>query len=314
MLLLFVRRLMFTVPILVMASFLVFSLVLLVPGDPAITLAGDNATAEQIEGIRERLGLNDPVWVQYGRWASSAVQGDLGESLFSGRAVTRSIGERLPVTMSLAAVSVVIALVIAIPAGIIAATNRGKWIDSAATVGASLGLAMPSFWLGAVLALVFALRLGWLPATGYVPFGDNPLQWLRHLILPGLTLGTAAAAETTRQLRSSLSDVLQQDYIRTARASGLRGRIIVSKHAMKNAAMPVVTVLGFQIAFLLGGSVIVEQLFALPGLGGLAIRAVIDRDLPVIQGVVLFTTVLVVAINLLVDMLYGWLNPKVRTS
>lgn len=314
MLLLFVRRLLFTIPILVMASFLVFGLILLVPGDPAITLAGDNATVEQIEAIRERLGLNDPVWVQYGRWASAAVQGDLGESLFSGRSVTKSISERLPVTMSLAAVSVLIALMIAIPAGIISAINRGKWIDSAATVGASLGLAMPSFWLGAIFALVFALRLGWLPATGYVPFGENPAEWLRHLILPGLTLGTAAAAETTRQLRSSLSDVLQQDYVRTARASGLRGRVIVSKHAMKNAAMPVVTVLGFQIAFLLGGSVIVEQLFALPGLGGLAIRAVLDRDLPVIQGVVIFTTVLVVTINLIVDMLYGWLNPKVRTA
>lgn len=313
-LLLFVRRLLFTIPILVMASFLVFGLILLVPGDPAITLAGDNATVEQIEAIRERLGLNDPVWVQYGRWASAAVQGDLGESLFSGRSVTKSISERLPVTMSLAAVSVLIALMIAIPAGIISAINRGKWIDSAATVGASLGLAMPSFWLGAIFALVFALRLGWLPATGYVPFGENPAEWLRHLILPGLTLGTAAAAETTRQLRSSLSDVLQQDYVRTARASGLRGRVIVSKHAMKNAAMPVVTVLGFQIAFLLGGSVIVEQLFALPGLGGLAIRAVLDRDLPVIQGVVIFTTVLVVTINLIVDMLYGWLNPKVRTA
>jgi peptide/nickel transport system permease protein len=207
-----------------------------------------------------------------------------------------------------------VALLIAIPAGILAATRRGTWMDTSATVGASLGLAMPSFWLGAVLVLIFALRLGWLPATGYVPFGDDPVAWLKHLILPALTLGTAAAAETTRQLRASLSDVLQQDYVRTARAVGTRSRVVIGKHAMKNAAMPVVTVLGFQIAFLLGGSVIVEQLFALPGLGGLAIRAVLDRDLPVIQGVVLFTTILVVTINLAVDMLYGWLNPKVRAS
>jgi peptide/nickel transport system permease protein len=314
MLQLFLRRLAMTIPIVVLASFLVFGLVLLVPGDPAITLAGDNATAEQIEIIRDRLGLDDPIWVQYGRWAADAVQGDLGESLFTGRSVTKSIGERLPVTMSLAAVSVVVALLIAIPAGILAATRRGTWMDTSATVGASLGLAMPSFWLGAVLVLIFALRLGWLPATGYVPFGDDPVAWLKHLILPALTLGTAAAAETTRQLRASLSDVLQQDYVRTARAVGTRSRVVIGKHAMKNAAMPVVTVLGFQIAFLLGGSVIVEQLFALPGLGGLAIRAVLDRDLPVIQGVVLFTTILVVTINLAVDMLYGWLNPKVRAS
>lgn len=303
-----------TVPILVLASFLVFGLVLLVPGDPAITLAGDNATEEQIQVIRDRLGLDDPIHVQYGRWVSDAVRGDLGDSLFSGRSVTKSIGERLPVTVSLAAVSVLIALMIAIPAGLLSATRRGTWLDTTATVGASLGLAMPSFWLGAVLALIFALRLGWLPATGYVPITENPFEWFRHLILPGLTLGTSAAAETTRQLRASLGDVLQQDYVRTARAVGLRSRVVVLKHGMKNAAMPVVTVLGFQVAFLLGGSVIVEQLFALPGLGGLAIRAVLDRDLPVIQGVVLFTTALVVSINLLVDLMYGWLNPKVRAA
>ncbi|MCB1002143.1 MAG: ABC transporter permease [Acidimicrobiales bacterium] len=303
-----------TVPILVLASFLVFGLVLLVPGDPAITLAGDNATEEQIQVIRDRLGLDDPIHVQYGRWASAAVQGDLGDSLFSGRSVTKSIGERLPVTVSLAAVSVLIALMIAIPAGLLSATRRGTWLDTTATVGASLGLAMPSFWLGAVLALIFALSLGWLPATGYVPLTENPFEWFRHLVLPGLTLGTSAAAETTRQLRASLGDVLQQDYVRTARAVGLRSRVVVLKHGMKNAAMPVVTVLGFQVAFLLGGSVIVEQLFALPGLGGLAIRAVLDRDLPVIQGVVLFTTALVVSINLLVDLMYGWLNPKVRAA
>ena len=314
MLQLLVRRLAFTIPIIVLASFLVFSLLLLVPGDPAITLAGDNATEAQIEAIRQQLGLDDPVFVQYGRWAGAAVQGDFGDSLYSGRSVTKSIGERLPVTLSLAAISIVIALAIAIPAGIIAATRRGTWIDTAATMGASLGLAMPSFWLGAVLALVFALRLRWLPATGYVPFSESPVDWLRHLILPGLTLGAATAAETTRQLRSSLSDVLGQDYVRTARAAGIRSRTVVLKHSMKNAAMPVVTVLGFQVAFLLGGSVIVEQLFALPGLGGLAIRAVLDRDIPVIQGVVLFTTVLVVGINLLVDLLYGYLNPKVRST
>lgn len=314
MLRLLVRRLAFTLPILLLASFLVFSLLLLVPGDPAITLAGDNASEEQIAAIRDQLGLDDPIIVQYARWAGDAVQGDLGDSLYSGRSVTKSISERLPVTMSLALVSMIVALVIAIPAGMIAAIKRGTWVDTAATLGASLGLAMPSFWLGAILALVFALRLGWFPATGYVPFEESPTEWLRHLVLPALTLGTAAAAETTRQLRSSMSDVMQQDYVRTARAAGIRSRTVTWKYTLKNAAMPVVTVLGFQVAFLLGGSVIVEQLFALPGLGGLAIRAVLDRDIPVIQGVVLFTTIIVVMVNLLVDLLYGWLNPKVRSS
>lgn len=308
------RRLLLMVPLLLIVSFMVFGLVLLVPGDPAITLAGDNATEEQIEEIREDLGLNDPVWEQYGRWAGGAIQGDLGVSLFSGRSVAKSIGERLPVTLSLATSALVIALLIAIPAGIVAAMNRGRWIDSAATLGATVGLAMPNFFLGLVLVLIFALRLGWLPATGYVALEDSPSLWARHIALPALTLGVAAAAETTRQLRASLSDVLQQDYVRTARAKGLRQRVVIFKHGLKNAAIPVVTVLGFQVAFLLGGSVIVEQLFALPGVGGLAIRAVIDRDLPVIQGVVVFSAVLVMVVNLVVDLLYGWLNPKVRTA
>ncbi|MQA13273.1 MAG: ABC transporter permease subunit [Pseudonocardiaceae bacterium] len=314
MLRLLVRRLLLMVPIMVLVSFIVFGLVLLVPGDPAIALAGPNATEQRVEAIRENLGLNDPILQQYGRWIGGAIQGDLGESLFSGRSVSQAIAERVPVTMSLAGAALLIALLIAVPAGIVAATNRGRPADSMATVGASLGLAMPSFWLGLVLVLLFSVWLGWLPATGYIPFGENPAAWAVHLILPALTLGAAAAAETTRQLRGSLTDVLGQDYVRTARAKGLRRHTVVFKHGLKNAAIPVVTVLGFQVAFLLGGSVVVEQLFALPGLGGLAIRAVLNRDLPMIQGVVMFTAVIVMIVNLVVDLLYGWLNPKVRTA
>lgn len=311
---LLVRRLLLMVPIIVLVSFMVFGLVLLIPGDPAIALAGENATEERVEAIRENLGLNDPILEQYARWAGGAIQGDLGQSLFSGQSVTESIAERIPVTMSLAGMALLIALLIAVPAGIVAATNRGRAADSMATVGASLGLAMPSFWLGLVLVLLFSLWLGWLPSTGYIPFGEAPAQWALHLVLPALTLGAAAAAETTRQLRGSLIDVLGQDYVRTARAKGLRERVVLFKHGLKNAAIPVTTVLGFQVAFLLGGSVVVEQLFALPGLGGLAIRAVLDRDIPVIQGVVVFTAVIVMIVNLVVDLLYGWLNPKVRSA
>lgn len=314
MILLLGRRLLLMVPILLVVSFLVFGLVVAVPGDPAITLAGDNATPERIAEIRGQLGLDDPLVQQYGRWVGDVVRGDLGSSLFSGRPVATSIAERMPVTIGLATLSMIVALSISIPAGIIAATRRGRWPDRVATFLASAGLAMPSFFLGLVLVLVFALQLGWLPATGYVPFEVDPVRWLKHMILPAITLGAAAAAETTRQLRSSLSDVLQQDYIRTARAKGTRARSVIFRHAMKNAAVPVVTVLGFQVAFLLGGSVIVEQIFALPGLGGLAIRAVIDRDIPVIQGVVVFAAVLVMVVNLGVDLLYGWLNPKIRTA
>jgi peptide/nickel transport system permease protein len=311
---LFLRRLLFVVPILFLVSILVFSFVLLIPGDPAVTLAGDNPTPEQISQIRDKLGLNDPILTQYGHWVGHIVRGDLGDSLFTGRPVWKSIKERLPVTISLAGLSLLFALIIAVPAGIIAAVNRGRWIDSLTTVGASLGLAMPSFWLGLILVLVFGLRLGWLPATGFISISDSPWEWFKHLVLPAVTLGAAAAAETTRQLRASLSDVLDEDYVRTARAKGLGWRSVVFKHGMKNAAIPVITVVGFQVAFLLGGSVIVEQLFALPGLGGLAIRAVLDRDVPVIQGIVMFAATIVIAVNLVVDMLYGLLNPKVRAS
>lgn len=314
MLQLILRRLLALIPMLFLVSLIVFSLVLIIPGDPAITIAGENATEAQVEATRERLGLNDPVLVQYGRWAGSAIQGDLGTSLFSSRTVSGAIAERFPVTLSLTFSAILIAMLIAIPAGIIAATRRGTWMDRTATFGASLGVAMPNFWLGLVLVLVFALWNPWFPAIGYVGFTENPYQWARHMFLPALTLGTAAAAETTRQLRSALSDVLHQDYIRTARAKGLRNRVVVMKHALKNAAVPVVTVIGLQVSLLLGGAVIVEQIFGIPGLGQLAIRAVLERDIPMIQGVVVVTTVIVLFVNLLVDLTYGYLNPKVRSQ
>lgn len=314
MLQLVVRRLLALLPMLFLVSLIVFSLVLIIPGDPAITISGENATEAQIEATRERLGLNDPILVQYGRWAGNAIQGDLGTSLFSSRSVSSAIAERFPVTLSLTFAAIFVAMLIAIPAGIIAATKRGTWIDRVATLGASLGVAMPNFWLGLVLVLVFALWNPWFPAIGYVGFTENPFQWARHMFLPALTLGTAAAAETTRQLRSALSDVLHQDYIRTARAKGLRGRVVVMKHALKNAAVPVVTVIGLQVSLLLGGAVIVEQIFGIPGLGQLAIRAVLERDIPMIQGVVVVTTVIVLVVNLLVDLTYGFLNPKVRSQ
>lgn len=302
MLTLVARRLAAMVPLLVLVSLIVFSLVLLVPGDPAITIAGENATEEEIAATRDRLGLDDPLLVQYWRWASSAVQGDLGTSMFSNRGVSEAIAERFPATASLTAVAIVMALLIAVPAAVAAATRRGGWIDRTATLGTALGVAMPNFWLGLLLATGVALHLGLLPATGYVPLDDDPVSWLAHLLLPGFTLGLAAAAELTRQLRSSLIDVFDQDYLRTARAKGLRGGTVVVKHAMKNAATPVVTVLGMRISVLLGGTVVVEQIFGIPGLGQLAITAVLQRDLPMIQGVVVVTAVLVMVANLLVDL------------
>ena len=307
-----IRRVLMIIPLLFMVSLGVFALVHMIPGDPAITISGENATAEQIEATRTRLGLDDPVLVQYARWATSAIQGDLGQSLFSSRTVTGAIIERFPVTISLTAAAMFFALLISIPAGIIAAIKRGRPADRAATLFASLGIAMPNFWLGILLILAFALAYPIFPAVGYTRMAEGVGPWARSLVLPGITLGMAAAAETTRQLRSSLYDILHQDYIRTARAKGMGSTIVIGKHALKNAAVPVVTVIGFQLAFLLGGTVVVEQVFGLPGLGGLAIRAVLERDIPMIQGIVVITALIVMLVNLLVDLSYAYLDPRVR--
>nr|WP_228046676.1 ABC transporter permease [Saccharopolyspora sp. HNM0983] len=306
------RRIGAMVPLLVLVSLIVFGLVLLVPGDPAVTIAGEDATDAQIAATRQRMGLDDPLLEQYWRWASAAVQGDLGTSMFSNRSVSGAIAERFPATLSLTAMAIVLALLVSVPAAIAAALHRGGWIDRTATLGTAVGVAMPNFWLGLLLATVFALHLDLLPATGYVPLDDAPLAWLAHLLLPAATLGLAAAAELTRQLRSALIDVFDQDYLRTARAKGLRGGSVVTKHALKNAATPVVTVLGMRISVLLGGTVVVEQIFGIPGLGQLAIEAVLQRDLPMVQGVVVVTAVLVMLANLAVDLSYGYFNPKVR--
>jgi peptide/nickel transport system permease protein len=312
MLQLIIRRILIMIPVLFLVSLMVFSLVLLVPGDPAVTLAGENATEEQIEATRERLGLNDPVIEQYGRWVSDALHGDLGTSLFSSQEVTSAITQRMPATLSLAFGAIVLSLFIGIPAGILSAIFRGRWPDRLLGLGAASALAMPSYFVGMLLILFFAIWNPIFPATSFVPFSEDPVEWAKHLVLPWVTLALASAAVITRQLRSSLIGVLGQDYVRTARAKGMRGRSVILKHASKNAAIPVVTVVGTQVAFALGGSVIIEQVFGIAGVGQLAITAVQKRDLPVIQGVVVMSTLLVLFCNLLVDLAYGYLNPKVR--
>lgn len=312
MLQLIVRRIFIMIPVLFLVSLMVFSMILLVPGDPAVTLAGENATQEQIDATRTRLGLDDPVIEQYGRWVGNAVQGDLGVSLFSSQKVTDAIVQRLPATLSLAGGGIVLSVLIGVPAGILSAIFRGRWPDRTIQLGAASALAMPNYFVAMLLILFFAIWNRWLPATSFIPFTQDPWEWAKHLILPWITIGLASAAVITRQLRSALIGVLGQDYVRTARAKGLRGRTVILKHASKNAAIPVVTVLGTQIAFALGGSVIVEQVFGIPGVGQLAINNVLKRDLPVIQGVVVMATVLVLFCNLLVDLAYGYLNPKVR--
>jgi peptide/nickel transport system permease protein len=307
-----VRRIAVMIPLVIAMSIMVFGLVHFLPGDPAIAIAGDNPTPEQIEQIRERLGLDEPIVVQYLSWAGDALRGDFGTSLYSTASVGDEIMKRVPVSASLALAALAVSLVIAVPAGIIAALTRGRLPDRATTLLASTGIAIPNFWLGILLILVFAINRPWFPALGYVPFLENPFEWARHIALPAVTLGLAAAAETTRQLRSALYDVLQQDYIRTARAAGLPRWRVVTQYGLKNAAVPVVTVLGFQVAILLGGVVVIERIFDIPGLGALAVRAVLERDIPMVQGVVLVTALIVMTVNLVVDLSYAWLNPKSR--
>lgn len=314
MLRLCVQRLIATVPLVIIASIVIFGLVHLMPGDPAQTIAGDSASEAQVEAIRVQLGLDRPVITQYAEWAWRAATGDLGTSLFGGVRVADAITVRLPVTLSLTLAATAVALVIGISAGITSALRPGSIIDRLVTAAASLGLSVPNFWFGLVLVLVFALGLGWFPATGYVPLGQDPVGWARSIALPAIALGTSGASGLARQTRGAMVDVLQRPFIQSAQAKGLPTRVVVGKHGLKNAAIPVVTVLGLQLTSLLAGSIIVEQVFALPGLGQLAITAVNRRDIPTIQGIVLVTTLLVALTNLLVDICYGWLNPKVRSS
>jgi peptide/nickel transport system permease protein len=283
-----------------------------VPGDPALSIVGNDATPQQVAAIRAELGLDDPGYVRYFRWLGDIVRGDLGTSLFTSYEVTEAIRDRLPVTVSLVGTSFVLAVLIGVPSGILAARKRGSLLDRTLTVGTSVGVAVPNFWLGLVLITFFSLRWGWFPAGGYVPLTEDPMDWAYHIALPAVTLALAAAAEIGRQTRASMVDVLEQDFVRTHRAKGLTERQIVTKYALKSALMPVVTVSGLQIARLFGLSTLVEQIFNMPGVGQLAIDAVFKRDIPVIQGVVLLVTMVVVFANLAVDVSYGYLNPKVR--
>ncbi len=308
------RRIISTIPILALVGLITFLLIHLTPGDPAAVVAGDNASQEAIEAARHRLGLDQPFLVQFWHWLHGVITGDLGTSFTSGRPVLALIFDRLPITLSLTAGSTLVGLGIAVPLGVLAAIRRGTWIDRVTIFTTSLGIAAPEFFIGLILVLVVALNFGWLPATGYIPFADDPLEWFLRLVLPSVTLGVGVAAELARQVRGAMIDVLSRDYIQTARAKGLSALSIIVKHGLKNAAIPVVTVLGLQIRRLLGGAVIVEQIFAMNGVGSLAVRAVFLRDLPVLLGVALITAVVVLFVNLLVDMSYSYFDPKVRQA
>jgi peptide/nickel transport system permease protein len=298
------RRLLATVPLLLAVSVVVFSFVHALPGDPAVLFLGEEATTENLARFRARLGFDRPLIVQYGDWLGRALQGDLGRSIRTNQPVVQAIVERLPMTLRLIGFSMVISLAIAVPLGIVSAVKRNSGVDLASTFFALFGFSTPNFWLGLILIYVFALLLRWLPASGF--------DGMRSLILPSITLGTALAALVTRQLRSGMLEVLRQDYVRTAQAKGLADRMVIGKHALKNALISVVTVIGLQIGALLGNTIITESLFALPGVGRLMIDSVFSRDFFVVQGVILFLAVGYVVANLVVDILYSYLDPRIR--
>ena len=305
------NRALTAVPTLLIVTLMVFGIQRSLPGDPATILAGEQQDPQVIAYLRERYRLDDPIPVQYLAWLGQVARGDLGTSLRTNQPVAQLILEKLPVTVELALLSLLVAVVIAIPAGVIAAVRKGGAADVGATVFALSGLSVPNFWLGIMLILFFSVQLKWLPASGYVPFFDDPVENLRRMVMPAFVLGTGLAAVLMRQMRSAMLEVLKQDFVRTARAKGARGWSVIVRHAMRNALLPVVTVLGLQLGALLSGAVLTEQVFTIPGFGKLVVDAVFNRDYAVVQGVVLFTATAYIGINLVVDVLYALLNPKI---
>lgn len=306
------RRLAGGVLVLWLVSVIAFLLVALLPGDAAESIAGESATPQDVQIIRERLGLDKPLFLQYFDWMGGVLTGSFGVSLRTGESVTSLILQAAPATFSLAALSIVIAIVVSIPAGTIAAFRRGSWIDRILSTFATVGIAMPSFWILMILVAIFATINPWLPATGYAPLSDGFGTWLSHLILPATALGLAVAAEMARHTRGCVIDVLSRPYIRTARARGANGWWLVRHHVVRNAAIPVITVLGLQIGHLVGGAIVVEAVAGIPGLGTMAIEAIFQREFPTIQGFVLLTGAVVVVANLVVDLAYTLINPRVK--
>jgi peptide/nickel transport system permease protein len=307
-----IQRLAISAVTLVLISLIVFTGVRLIPGDPARVMAGTDADEAGLAEIREKYGLNDPVPIQYLRWAGLALRGDLGESIRTREGVTWTVARKLPITMELACLSILVALTIAIPVGVLSAVRRNSFWDYLANGLSLCGLSVPSFWLGIMLILFFSVRLGWLPASGFVSFFQDPVANLQRMIMPAFVLGTTLAAVLMRQTRNSMIEVLSADYIRTAYSKGLAGRAVVFRHAIRNGLIPVVTILGLQMGALMGGAVVTEQIFVVPGFGRLIVEAVFTRDYPLVQGVILITASSYVLINLLVDMSYSLLNPRIR--
>jgi peptide/nickel transport system permease protein len=307
-----VHRLLALVPTLLLASLGTFLLLQLVPGDPALAIAGESANAEQLAEIRDRLGLDEPILVQYGEWLTDVLHGDLGDSFTTNEPVTSAIGRTLPTTLHLVIGGLVVALLLGVPAGVISARRPNSPTDTLVTSAASAGVAIPSFWLGLILVSLFAVRLGWFPATGFVGITSDPWASIRHLVLPSIALGLVGASEIARQSRAAMIEVLASDHVRTLRAKGLSRRRIVWRHGLKGSAVPLLTIVGLQVSRFLGATVVIETVFGISGLGALVIRATQARDFPVVQGIVLVMAVIVILTNFVTDVSYRLVDPRIR--
>jgi peptide/nickel transport system permease protein len=314
MLRLIARRLVIAIPTLVLVSLFVFTLQKLLPGDPALAMAGEERDPQVIEAIRQKLHLGDPLIVQYFTWLGGVLTGDLGVSLRTGQPVLTLIASKLPVTLELASFAIVIAMSIGVPAGILSAVRRGSAADIAGSAVGLFGVSIPNFWLGILLILVFAVKLRWLPASGYTPLSEDPIENLSTIFMPALVLAASPAATLMRQTRAAMIGVLRADYVRTARAKGLLPRAVILKHAFRNALVPIITLSTLLFGEMLGGAVLTEQVFTIPGFGKLLVDAVFNRDYAVVQGVVLCVATGFILLNLLADTLYFAVDPRVRAS
>jgi len=307
-------RLLALVPMLLLLSMASFALVHVIPGDPALVMMGGEGTTQAVAELRHQLGLDRPLHVRYWEWLTHILRGDLGQSLYNKTRVSEELSWRMPTTLALVTLSLLFAVGLGVPAGLLSAAFRNSWVDHAARLVTLVSLSVPSFWLGLMLIILFSLKLDLLPVIGYEPITQDLWKALRYLILPSLALGTYLSALLTRLTRSSMLEVLGQDYVRTARAKGLREGLVLMRHALRNALIPIVTVIGINVGILLGGSAVIETVFVLPGVGQLVVRSLYNRDLPVIQGLILYVAVVYVLVNLLVDVLYTYLDPRLRPS
>lgn len=306
------RRLITTFVVLILVSFISFCIMQMVPGDPALVMAGAAAPANEVQRIREQFGLDQPFHVQLLRWYGGMIQGDLGQSITLGRSVVTAIVERLPSTVALAGFAFVLTLAFGLVAGVISALKQDTWIDHTIMTLAVVGVSVPSFWIGLIMIIGFAVMVDWLPAGGYVTITENPLMWFKSLILPSIALALLQMGLLARITRASMIEVLRQDFVRTAHAKGLPRWMVVGKHAFMNVMIPVVTVIGIVFSLLLSGSVVIETVFSIPGLGRLMATSIVTRDYPVIQGALLITAAMFVLINLFVDVLYAYLDPRIH--